>query len=102
MTNSSSENITTREAKTAFYVIEVQGFAPEFFTGVAFRKKIQPDIASMKEIHCPQCKRFYTHIGKSVKVQIHVYPSKKGIRCHELRKCRICHSEIGINFLLSS
>ena len=77
MTDSLNGNITTKEAKAMFYVIEVEGFAPEFFSYIAFRKKIQSDIASMKEIHCPHCKRFYTLIGKSVKVQIHVYPSKK-------------------------
>ena len=93
-------NTTVGESDEPFYVFEICGYAPEFYTGVAFQKYAGPDVGRMKEIHCPHCTKPYTYIDNSVKVQVVSYPSKKDIQCHEVKKCPVCNQPVGLRFTI--
>jgi hypothetical protein len=77
-----------------FYVIN--GEAPELFPDAAYRKTVKNQSRELKEIKCPHCGRFFTTVSASARVELFRNPQRKGVNCHTVRKCRICHGDVGL------
>ena len=100
MINDLTANFTVGKDDELFYVFEIDGYAPEFYSGVAFQKYAGLNKSRMKEIHCPHCTKVYTIVDLSVKVQVVTFPNKKNILCHEVKKCKICNKPVGLKFVV--
>lgn len=80
-----------------FYIIEVQGFAPELMDGVSFRRTRQPT-RRLREIKCPHCGGVFETVDTEVKVTIHSKPEKPDTVCHSFRPCKVCHRVLGVMY----
>jgi len=82
------------------YVIEVHGYAPEFWPVVAFRrdgnKKQAKEPERQKEIKCPYCGKLFMVVNEKRKLDLVRFTHRVNASCHEYRKCRKCHENIGI------
>jgi len=84
------------------YVIEVFGHAPEFWPAMAFRKdgnkgkKQHEKPERMKEIKCPYCGKNFMVVSQKRRLDLLRFSSRVNAPCHEYRKCRLCHENIGI------
>lgn len=86
----------TNEIENCYFMI--YGIAPEFLTGVAFRKAKRFNAERQKIIKCPYCGRQLTAVDISTKIELYRYPRKAEVSCHEYKKCHICHKTVGIIF----
>ena len=83
-------------------IIEVHGFAPEFWPAVAFRRngaKHSKEPEKQKEIKCPYCGKLFMTVGISRRLDLVRFKTRVKVNCHEYRKCRKCHENIGIVYL---
>jgi ssDNA-binding Zn-finger/Zn-ribbon topoisomerase 1 len=90
------------------YVIEVHGYAPEFWPAVAFRRnggkgKKQPEEAELqKEIKCPYCGKLFMVVSIKRKLDLVRFTARVKVECHEYRKCKKCRENIGIVYFPES
>jgi len=90
-----------KNTEEILYVIEVFGYAPEFWPTVAYRKggkgKKQPEEPErMKEIKCPYCGKLFMVVNEKRKLDLLRFSARTKAPCHEYRKCRICHEKVGV------
>ena len=84
------------------YIIEIFGHAPEFWPVMAFRKegtggKKKPEHPErMKEIRCPYCGKQFMLVSQKRKLDLLRFTARTKAPCHEYRKCKLCHENIGI------
>ena len=84
------------------YVIEVHGYAPEFWPAVAYRTdgtKKRKAAERQKEIKCPYCGKLFMMVSVSRKLDLVRFKARIKADCHEFRKCRKCHENIGIVYM---
>jgi hypothetical protein len=87
----------TREIIGVEYFYVIHGEAPELFPAAAYRKTgINNQSRELKEIKCPHCGRFFTTVSVNARVELFRNPQRKGVNCHTVRKCRICHGDVGL------
>ena len=85
------------------YLIEVYGYAPEFWPAVAYRrngvKKKQPRHERLKEIKCPYCGKLFMVVNETRRLDLVRFTHRTSAGCHEYRQCRQCRENIGIVYL---
>ena len=85
------------------YAILVYGHAPEFWPAVAFRrsggKKEPEEPERQKEIKCPYCGKPLMVVSVKRRLDLVRFKQRGRESCHEYRKCRKCHENIGIVYL---
>ena len=97
-----------KNSEEILYVLEVFGHAPEFWPAIAFRKSgsngNQPpaEPERRKEIKCPYCGKQFMVVSAKRKLDLLRYPERMKTPCHEYRKCRICHEQIGVRYRAES
>jgi len=89
--------------KEILYVIEVHGYAPEFWPATAYRKdsskKPIEEPERQKEIKCPYCGKLLMVVSINRRLDLMRFKKREKAGCHEYRKCRKCHENIGIVYL---
>ena len=94
-----------KNSEAILYVIEVHGHAPEFWPAMAFRKdggksKKQPEETERKkEIKCPYCGNLFMVVNVKRRLYLLRLPARMKAECHEYRKCRKCHENVGVLYL---
>lgn len=94
-----------RNHEEILYVIAVYGHAPEFWPAIAFRKsggkgKKQPEETERnKEIKCPYCGTLFMVVSVKRRLDLIRFTEKKKADCHEYKKCRKCHENVGVLYL---
>ena len=97
--------LATKNHEEVLYVIEVRGYAPEFWPAVAFRRtggkgKKKPQAKErQKEIKCPYCGKHFMQVSEKRRLDLVRFNARVKAKCHEYRKCKICHESIGIVYL---
>jgi len=85
------------------YIIEVHGFAPEFWPAIAYRrggKKKEPETPERKkEIKCPYCGKLFMIVSEKRRLDLVRFTNRVKASCHEYRQCRQCRENIGIVYL---
>jgi hypothetical protein len=80
------------------YVMFLNRPAQDIPAGIMFRTAKDAGEKRMKSIKCPQCGKFFTSVELTTKVSIYVRPRTENQHFHEIRSCRICHTEVGVIF----
>ena len=93
-----------KNSEEILYVIAVYGHAPEFWPAIAFRRggksKNQPEEAERtKEIKCPYCGKLFMVVSEKRRLDLIRFPEKMKADCHEYKKCRKCHENVGVLYL---
>jgi ssDNA-binding Zn-finger/Zn-ribbon topoisomerase 1 len=94
--------LKAKNQEEVLYVIEVHGFAPEFFPAVAYRKngaKKPREPERQKEIKCPYCGKLFMVVSETRKLDLVRFTHRVKVNCHEYRKCNKCRENIGIVYL---
>jgi len=86
--------------KKIMYTVVIQDYIPDIVRGVACRKLKNTDAERRKYIKCPCCNKQLTAVAATTKVELHKYPRKTDVLCHEYRKCNSCSETIGFIFTL--
>ena len=84
------------------FIIEAHGYVPEFYPATAYRKdgaKKQENPERQKEIKCPYCGKLFMTVSVTRKLDLVRFKQNVTVSCHEFRKCRKCHENIGIVYL---
>jgi len=85
------------------YVIAVYGYAPEFWPAIAYRRSGKREKAEEserhKEIKCPYCGKLFMVVSVKRRLDLIRFKKREKAGCHEYRKCRICHENVGIVYL---
>jgi len=92
-----------KNSEEILYVIEVFGHAPEFWPAMAFRKGGNKDRESesserKKEIKCPACGKLFMVVSEKRRLDLVRFAARMKAPCHEYRKCRKCHENIGVRY----
>jgi len=83
-----------------FYVIEIDGPAPQLWIGVAFRKIKRSNVTEiLKEIKCPHCEKPFFKVSARLKLEIKRHSTKKHVSYHELKNCKHCFEKVGIRYI---
>jgi hypothetical protein len=95
--------VNYKSSEDILYVIEVFGYAPEFWPAVAFRKggrkNDKPEEPERKkEIKCPACGKLFMVVSVKRRLDLVRYSTRVKTPCHEYRKCRKCHENIGVRY----
>ena len=94
-----------KDSEEILYIIEVHGHAPEFWPAIAFRKsggknnKQPEEPERKKEIKCPYCGKHFMIVSEKRRLDLVRFTAKVKAKCHEYRKCKKCHENIGIVYL---
>jgi len=92
-----------QNSEEILYVIAVYGHAPEFWPTIAYRKgktKSQPDESGrQKEIKCPYCGKLFMVVSVKRRLDLIRFKKREKADCHEYRKCRKCHENVGILYI---
>ena len=94
-----------KNSEEILYVIAVYGHAPEFWPPVAFRKdggrskKKQDEPERQKEIKCPYCGKLFMVVSVKRRLDLIRFSARMKADCHEYRKCRKCHENVGVLYL---
>ena len=94
-----------KDSEEILYIIEVHGHAPEFWPAIAFRKsggknnKQPEEPERKKEIKCPYCGKHFMIVSEKRRLDLVRFTTKVKAKCHEYRKCKKCHENIGIVYL---
>jgi ssDNA-binding Zn-finger/Zn-ribbon topoisomerase 1 len=94
-----------KNSEEILFVIAVYGYAPEFWPPMAFRRdggkgKKQPEKEERKkEIKCPYCGKLFMVVNEKRKLDLIRFPAKMKADCHEYRKCRKCHENVGVLYV---
>jgi hypothetical protein len=78
------------------YAYHVYGIVPEFMPHVAFRRAKHFQTAGQKIIKCPHCRKTFTTIDATDKVELYQYSRKATVIYHETMPCRTCRRVVGI------
>jgi ssDNA-binding Zn-finger/Zn-ribbon topoisomerase 1 len=92
----------TVKHEEVLYIIEVHGFAPEFFPAVAYRRNgpKKPKVPErQKEIKCPYCGKLFMVVSVERRLDLVRFTHRVKMKCHEYRKCVKCRESIGIVYL---
>lgn len=93
-----------KNTEEILYVIEVFGYAPEFWPTIAFRKdggkgkKTLEKPERRKEIKCPYCGKQFMVVSEKRRLDLLRYSARMKVPCHEYRKCRLCHEQVGVRY----
>jgi len=93
-----------QHTEEVLYVIEVFGYAPEFWPAMAFRKDgskknenpAEPE--RQKEIKCPACGKLFMVVNHQRRLNLVRFSKRFNAPCHEYRKCHKCHERIGVRY----
>jgi len=95
-----------KNSEEILFIIEVHGYAPEFWPAVAFRKsgraKEPKEPERHKQINCPYCGKLFMVVSEKRRLDLVRFTTRVKAICHEYRKCKKCHENIGIVYLSES
>ena len=84
------------ETKTAEYVYVIHGVIPELMPRVACRTVGQLEPLKLKNIKCPYCpNEVILEVTRQTTVDLYRLPSHKAVKCHIVRRCKVCNGEVG-------
>jgi hypothetical protein len=78
------------------YAYCVYGNVPEFMPNFAFKRDKHFSTFGKKIIKCPYCRKTFTTIDITDKVEIHPHSKKAKVVFHEVIPCKTCNSVVGI------
>jgi len=99
-----------KKHEEVLFVIEVYGYAPEFWPAVAYRKakgqsrehpkgQYKKGEERQKEIKCPYCGQLLLTVSVNRRLDLLRFGKRERINCHEYRNCHKCHEKVGIIYL---
>jgi len=94
-----------KDNQEVLYILEVHGYAPEFWPAAVCRRsgtrQLPKEQERQKEIKCPYCGKLLMIVSASRRLDLIRFKKKHKAPCHEYRKCRKCHENVGIIYTTS-
>jgi len=95
-----------KNSEEILYVVAVYGYAPEFWPAIAYRRsgvnKQAEEPERQKEIKCPYCGKLFMVVSIKRRLDLIRFKKREKADCHEYRKCRKCHENVGIIYLANA
>jgi hypothetical protein len=83
------------------YIFFVYGIVPEFMPHFAFRREKHFTTVGRKIIKCPYCRKTFTTVDETEKIELYQYSRKEQVICHETMPCKTCHKQVGIIYAIA-